>query len=384
MTGTTQPRPAGAPPRVMRTPREVDLEITARCNLRCPYCYYFGNEAVSYRDLPAAEWLRFFAELEACGVMAVTLQGGEPFMRKDLRELVDGIVAHRMRFSVLTNGTLIGEETADWLAASGRCDVVQFSVDGGSAPVHDATRGPGSFERMVQGLERVRGRGVRVGARVTINRHNVRHLEETAAFLLGTLGLPSFGTNSAGYLGQCRVHADSVMLSAEEQVLAMRTLDRLSRTWGDRIQATAGPLADIRNWRRMEAGRRDGTADPTGGGGRLTGCGCIFSKLAVRADGAFVPCCMLAHIELGRINRDPLRAVWQDHPALQDLRARVRIPLSAFEQCRGCPYQPHCTGNCAGLAYTLTGQVNHPSPEGCLRAFLAAGGTLDALREDTA
>ena len=27
--------------RVMRTPREADVDITSRCNLRCRYCYFF-------------------------------------------------------------------------------------------------------------------------------------------------------------------------------------------------------------------------------------------------------------------------------------------------------------------------------------------------------
>jgi radical SAM protein with 4Fe4S-binding SPASM domain len=85
---------------------------------------------------------------------------------------------------------------------------------------------------------------------------------------------------------------------------------------------------------------------------------------------------MLPHIVLGYINRDSLKDIWQTAPALADLRARRAIPLSDFEFCAGCEYQPYCTGNCPGLAYTLTGQVNHPSPDACLRRFLADGGNL--------
>ena len=45
--------------RVMRSPRSVDIEITARCNLRCRYCYFFNNPVVEYRDLPTDAWLKF-------------------------------------------------------------------------------------------------------------------------------------------------------------------------------------------------------------------------------------------------------------------------------------------------------------------------------------
>ena len=50
--------------------------------------------------------------------------------------------------------------------------------------------------------------------------------------------------------------------------------------------------------------------------------------------------------------------------------------MTEFEFCAGCAYVPYCTGNCPGLAYTLTGQVDHPSPDACLRRFLEEGGRI--------
>jgi radical SAM protein with 4Fe4S-binding SPASM domain len=68
--------------------------------------------------------------------------------------------------------------------------------------------------------------------------------------------------------------------------------------------------------------------------------------------------------------------VWQHHPELQRLRERRDIPLSEFAFCRGCAYIPYCAGGCPALAYTLTEQENHPSPDACLRRFLKEGGRL--------
>jgi SynChlorMet cassette radical SAM/SPASM protein ScmE len=155
----------------------------------------------------------------------------------------------------------------------------------------------------------------------------------------------------------------------------METLLRLSEKYNGRISAMAGPLADAQYWHRMEEARIQG-APPFSNGGYLTACGCPVHKIAVRADGTIVPCTMLAHMELGRINRDSLAEVWQHNPELNRLRQRHTIPLTNFEFCAGCPYIPYCTGNCPGLAYSLTGQVNHPSPDACLRRFLEDGGKL--------
>jgi SynChlorMet cassette radical SAM/SPASM protein ScmE len=125
----------------------------------------------------------------------------------------------------------------------------------------------------------------------------------------------------------------------------------------------------------MERARRD--ADATfPEGGHLTGCGCSTSKIAVRSDGVYIPCTMLSAIELGRINEDPLVEIWRGSPALQRLRRRHLIALAQFEECRACDYRPYCTGNCPGLAFSLTGEADRPSPDACLKKFLSEGGIL--------
>jgi SynChlorMet cassette radical SAM/SPASM protein ScmE len=106
------------------------------------------------------------------------------------------------------------------------------------------------------------------------------------------------------------------------------------------------------------------------------GCAGPMTKMGVRADGIMVPCIQMSHMELGRINRDDLQEVWQEHPDLKRLRERRNIPLSEFEFCQGCTYINYCTGNCPALAYTIMGHENHPSPDACLKRFLEAGGEL--------
>jgi SynChlorMet cassette radical SAM/SPASM protein ScmE len=139
--------------KLMKTPRSVDLSITNRCNLRCTYCSHFTGAGDVSQDLPKEEWLQFFEELNRCAVMNVTLQGGEPFYRKDLNELVEGIVENRMRFNILSNGTLITDGMAAFLAATGRCDGVQVSIDGSVPTTHDACRGEGNFLKAMRGIK---------------------------------------------------------------------------------------------------------------------------------------------------------------------------------------------------------------------------------------
>jgi len=217
---------------LLRAPTSVDIAITGRCNLRCAYCSHFTSAGDSGSDLPGEEWRRFFRELRECAVFNVTLQGGEPFCREDLAELIDGIVENRMRFSVLSNGTLITEETTSRLASTGRCDGVQVSIDGSTPGTHDIFRGEGTFYRAIDGMRRLRECGVPVSVRVTVHRQNVRDLDGIAALLLDDLGLEGFSTNSASFMGLCRQNAAMVQLTAEERSIAMESLLRLRRKYG--------------------------------------------------------------------------------------------------------------------------------------------------------
>jgi SynChlorMet cassette radical SAM/SPASM protein ScmE len=360
---------------LMNTPRSLDLDITTKCNLRCKYCYHFGSAGDVSNDLPKEEWLKFFGDLESCSVIDVCIAGGEPFCRDDLRELIAGLVSCRLRYSILTNGTLVSDEMAKFLSSTNRCESIQVSIDGSTSVIHDSFRGAGTFQKAITGIKRLQRYNLTVTARVTIHKENLMDLEEIASMLLEEIGLTSFSTNSVAFTGSCKENAEDLLLTPKERSYAIETMLKLDRKYEGRIRANAGPLNDGKRWNEMiNAISQSQTTLPNGG--FLTGCGCTWNKLAVRADGVIVPCSLLSHIELGRINSNSLRSIWLHHPELKRLRERRTIPLSAFEFCKGCDYKNYCTGNCPAISYTYFGEVNHPSPDACLKRFQESGGKM--------
>lgn len=361
--------------RVMKTPRSVEIDITSRCNLRCTYCLHFDTAGDVATDLPTQEWLSFFEELGRLSVLTVTLSGGEPFLREDLKEIVEGIVRNRMRFDIVSNGTLIDDKVAHFLASTGRCDNVQISIDGSRPETHDACRGTGSFQKAMEGLRCLQRNGVTPAVRFTIHKHNLGNVKETAEFLLEDMELPAFSCNSACPMGLCKSTGHAIQLSATDASYAMKQLMWLKDKYGGRIKAAAGPLALLSQFREMQISKQENSGG-VAKGGRLLSCGGTWSKIAVRADGVIVPCSLLTHIELGRINRDSLRDIWTEHPELTRLRRRGRISLSRFEFCSGCDYLGYCAGGCPGTAYSTFGTDEHPSSDGCVRLFLEQGGVF--------
>lgn len=352
---------------LMRTPRSIDLEITSGCNASCSYCYYLNNQGVTYKDLSTERWLEVFAELSACQVMNVSLLGGEPLLRDDLFQLIDGIVSNRMRFDLMSNGSLLTAAVAKRLAATGRCDQVQISLDGSTAEIHESQRGKGTFNPTVAAIGNLQKVGLPVTVRVTVHPGNIDDLASIAALLLDEMGLPSFSTNAASALGSLSKYEESTFMNPVQRLQAMRNLADLDSCYPGRIEGNAGPLADWKMFHAMEEARRCGQSIPERG--RLVGCGCPSQRLAIRADGAYIPCVMLPQMVLGQAGIDSLTEVWQSAPGLVALRDRRKIELKSFPECVDCPWLESCTGNCPGVAFTLTDTVDRPCPSACLKKF---------------
>ena len=156
-----------APLKPFSTMPEVDtfiLGITEQCNLRCTYCCYSGqyasNRTHSSRSLDMDdidEIYRFIQRMTTKRPLYIGFYGGEPLTHYSLVQyaIEKGLECwgEKVRFSITTNGTLLSEESIDWLIGH---DVrLEISIDG-TAAYHDRHRvdiwGHGSFSRMQQAL----------------------------------------------------------------------------------------------------------------------------------------------------------------------------------------------------------------------------------------
>ncbi len=351
-------------------PDSLVIAITGRCNLSCKYCFY-ADEMAALNDLPTGMWLNLFEECRDAGIMRVTLSGGEVFTRQDIWELVDGIVKNKMRFSILTNGTLIDEDAASRLETyRRRFDFIQVSVDGSGPETHDAIRGKGAFKRMIRGIEALRKYKLPWTVRVTINKLNVLDLESTLKLLYNDLGLKSFGVNEAFPQGAGHCNHSTLEMTPGERRHSFMVMQEFDRNYPNVANgAQAGPLIIANLIDRIDKARKTGKFDIPYRTGYLTGCNIMWKKVSVLHDGTYVPCHQLTQIKLGKVGQDSLQDVWEKSPGLQQLRERDNISLESISHCKGCKYRQYCTGGCPGVAYAVTGEVNNINPRDCYRAY---------------
>jgi SynChlorMet cassette radical SAM/SPASM protein ScmE len=358
-------------PGVKSAPKTVDISITGRCNLECQYCYY-ADEMTALSDLPTSQWMNFFEELGRLAVQRVTITGGEAFTRADLFTLIDGIIANKMRYSILSNGTLISKEIIEKFAVGKRrlrLDSIQISIDGSCADIHNRSRPRDSFDRAMHGLRLLKQHGFPVTVRVTVNPYNIDDLENIAHLLLTDVGLPSFSTNEAEQMGTARCFGENILLTEEERQRASEKLMVLNKKYHGRISAQAGPLSRAQFFAEIEERLKRGeTGIP--GRGTLCSCGGVFSKMAVLHNGTMVPCNLLPTLTMGVIGVRPLRDAWLYDPAINAVRQRRNIPLSSLSTCSDCRYTGFCTGGCPASVLAKTGQLNVRDPLYCYRIYV--------------
>jgi hypothetical protein len=141
------------------------VQITGTlCNLQCVHCINASGPRDPWlAPLPAAQARAFIDEAAALGVKEVYFTGGEPFMHPEILPLL-AFSLERAPTTVLTNGTLIDEATADALAAlaaGARYTLeVRVSLDDPDPARNDAIRGAGAHRRALGAIRRLDARGL--------------------------------------------------------------------------------------------------------------------------------------------------------------------------------------------------------------------------------
>ncbi|MBE3576142.1 MAG: radical SAM protein [Limnochordales bacterium] len=152
-----------------RPPSFILLDPTEACNLRCRGCWAGRYEP---HTLPWEVVDRVLTEAKELGIHWVVLSGGEPFAYRYLRQM---LARHQdIMFMAYTNGTLISDEVADWLADLGNLTPA-ISLEGFQEET-DARRGAGVYEQIMAAMDRLRERGLVFGASLTVTSRNVYQL----------------------------------------------------------------------------------------------------------------------------------------------------------------------------------------------------------------
>jgi radical SAM protein with 4Fe4S-binding SPASM domain len=315
-------------------PQELQIEVTAACNLRCRMCLVRYRPPRD-RHEASLDFERFRALVDALpGLERVTLQGlGEPLMAPDLLAMLEYGRARGIRMGFNTNATLLTRAVAARLLHAAP-DWLCVSVDGATAATYES---------------------IREGARLPRVANNVRGL----VALMRERGLtkPDLSLVAVAMRRNVRELPALVRLAAEWGVPAVR-VQNLAHTFSD--CDPAGAYREIREFTAAEAlwegdapdavfAEARALAERLGIALRLPeledrtprhgapGCDWPWRSAYVRHDGRVQPCCMLMGGDraiLGDLAEASFPHIWRS-PDYEAFRAGLTGP-NPPDVCRGC------------------------------------------------
>jgi len=169
-----------------RTPSEVSIEVTRRCPLECQHCYNnlpMGDQAARTSEMTLEEHIRLLDELVQAGTFWLVYTGGEIFARKDFLQIYTEAKKRGFLITLFTNGTLISERIADYLAEWPPFSI-EITLYGATRETYEAlTRIPGSYDRCMKGVRLLIERNLPLRLKTvptTINRHEVYEMKRMA------------------------------------------------------------------------------------------------------------------------------------------------------------------------------------------------------------
>lgn len=227
----------------VHTPLVLLISPTMRCNLRCEGCYAAGYSSAA--EMAPELFQSIIDQANAIGIHLFTILGGEPFLRRDLLDVV--AANPDSFFQVFTNGTMLTDACIARLAGLGNAAPV-VSIEGDRAAT-DGRRGAGVFDKTMDTMARLGDAGLAFGYSATVTRRNWRFLMSPAFFDDLIARGCIMGWNFL-YMPVGREPDMSLMLTPEERnefrehVLALRKAKPLAAVdfWGDSI-FTGGCIA---------------------------------------------------------------------------------------------------------------------------------------------
>ena len=312
--------------------RKITFAVTSRCNLSCRHC--FGARTLeSQTDFPLELFKKMVSEIHSLGVRSITLFGGEPFMRKDIWDLIGYLKTKKMAYQINTNATLLDGASAKRLKDLS-VSLVTASLDGSCAEVHDALRGKGNFEHALRGIRALVKEGIPVLLSSIVTHLNSFDLEALVEKAL-ELKVKNIRFNEIHFSGNAGCFEKEMALSKEEKKKVFQDLSALKKKYGEFV---LGSWPDVCTLIRNRETEKAVPSFPL----IVAPCGAGMGSLCIRPDGGVTPCEILWDTVCGNVKEKSLQEIYYESEGMNAFRKPLLLDSRELGKCSDCSYLKTC------------------------------------------
>ncbi len=305
-----------------KTEKEIDaayLHVTDRCNLHCLGCYSFVDSRNEKKDLSTNDFFYILLSLREAGIKKLVISGGEPFLRRDLGEILryGKEVCNIQYITVITNGTLdfsLYESSIPYM------DEINVSVDGFNKDT-EFIRDKGIMPKVIETIKKLKVR-LTVNLIVTLHKKNKDYMEDYrafAAYLGVNYSFSIFTAEPENEMFRDYVLTDEDLFSIEKKLMDLNGEVSLQDFPVDGFNLVCR--------KKCEAGNK---------------------LISIAADGTVYPCHMLhkEQFALGNVLRQSISDI-----VFREGNPFQHLSVDKMKGCRNCNYKYLCGGGCRGRSY---------------------------------
>ncbi len=332
--------------------REVHIDITSKCNLRCTHCFW-GDNIGLYSNIQFDKWKRFIGDVKKSGVGKVILSGGEFFTSKDSLRFVHEIVTNKLTLAaIFTNGTIWNKNVEDVLSYISKNDLTTtfyISLDGRNDEEHGYIRGAGTYDKTISFIKKLidyrKTSGGRYGVVVNslIHKKNCTRLVEWYT-QLADLGVDRWRFTSGRVEGGLKKNGADIQVKTqdvyEEYLELINHVSYLSGKDELRMHINIESFFSS----HMLQSKRMYIFDENLNVCEYKRNGCSIDPL-----GNMQVCTSWQRKKYGNIFEEELEKVWHES-GIQKIKG---MKIKEIVGCRSCKYLKYCGGGCREEAGAL-------------------------------
>lgn len=297
----------------------VSISLTAQCTHSCKHCAVNGGTRRSQEMTKE----HIFSVLDDCKKMMVkviTLTGGEPFLRKDIFEILEYISSFPVSVFIYTNGLLINRDIASRLAKYGFS--ISLSIDGSTKTSHDDLRGrKGAFDSAVKAIKILKEHKIKVGVSSVISTKTINEIDSIMS-LLKDNGLKNIRLGPMSLARSCD-YSDYIIKD-----------DYIDKYYAEYIKSQKTLTG---NSKMSIPFKRKNSSAPICNGGD--------TQVSVLANGDVAPCTFVQSksYSAGSVFNETLYSIWNNPDSFKEFR---NSKIADYKECVSCNFNTHCRINC--------------------------------------
>lgn len=292
------------------------IHLTLKCNFNCVYCYNKKILNNNYIELSTSKWKGILKELKEKGISHFIFTGGEPLLRRDLKEIIESIKDEKTYIEVLTNGSLLKDQFHSLIDI---VDRFTLSLDSFDIDINSKNRSDIKYNNIISTLELFSEYNKdKVLVRSVVNNNNINDVESFSKKLYDNYGISS---NHVWFIPNNSNEISSVP--------KFRKINNVS------VESNEINFSDILN---------------------LRSCGAGSTIISIDPKGDVYPCqnLMLDEFKITNI----LNYNWyQDIMNNETTNKIYSFNVDDIEICGECEYRHICGGGCRAIAYKVYGDL---------------------------